>query len=522
MQVARLVLVAIVLAAPAARGDEPASSTTSSGEAATPDDLDLRLTLSSFFYRQSGSDPAPLVDQGANPQNASPVKRFFGDLRMELSDGDFAADARIRQTTSERYQSGADGGGEYEIRTLDYRIGSRSRNLTLGRQFIDAVGATKIDGASFSQQLADTTSATLFAGAYPLLGSRSLDTDYIVLDNPDGTHTRLVPLSAGVGASYSGAEAHADVGLAGVYVPQDIPNATSDEKTRVFATTSGYWRPGIIDVYHFVLLDLAGGNGLDLTNGSVGVDARPGSNVQLSLAVNHVSTDILQIAARNFLADPDPTAIGVVQNNIALLHISQDNVRGGASLALAARRFEISVSAGVNRRPAVSVALADGSGAVSFPEARSADLTFTILDRRSIAGLRLAASGTVIEPFGSTVPNRSRGTVARVSASRLFAEQRGQVEIDLMGERFHDVGTPQPCTSSLNVFACFGTAVTTAAQAGLLASWRVGREWLLIADTHVGSQNIDSQYVAPMAMMPVHWPTVLSVTAFVRVQWRYR
>ena len=510
-----------------AHADDAASVT----ETATPpakDDLDLRLTMSSFFYKQSGSDPGALVDQGAPPQNASPVRRFFGDLRMELTDAGLAVDARVRQTTSERFQSGADGGGEYEIRTLAYNLGP----VRVGRQFIDAVGSTKIDGVSATAHFTDAASGVAFAGAFPVLGSRSLDTDYLHVRNPDGTDgDLLIPVSGGLGVAYQTPDMHGDLGVAGVYAPQNVPDAPSDQKTRVFTTTSGYWRGGSsFDAYHFVLLDVAGGNGVNLTNGSLGVDARPTPNVQITAAINHVSTDLLQIAARNLLTDPDPTAIGIVQNNINLLKVSQDLARAGASLALAERRFELSVSGGVHRRPSVSVPTADGGMSVVFPEARSADAMFGILDRHSIGDTRIAVSGLLTEPIGSAAPNRSRGIVVRGVISKLFADQRGQIEADVMYEHLKDTGSGAACTTSTNPLACYGTSTTTAAQTGVLASWRIGREWLLIADTHVGYQQVGSHYLAPMsadpmaplADMPVAWPTVLSVTAFARVQWRYR
>lgn len=496
------------------------------------DDLDLRVTLSSFIYRESGNDAAPLMANGATLQNASPVHRFFGDLRLELSDAGLAVDTRIRQTTSARYQSGADGGGEYELRTLSYRVGPAHTHLTIGRQFIDPVGATKIDGVAFTQSLSEVVDATVFAGLFPMLGSRSVDTDYVRIQNADGTTGGLLlPLAGGVGVSYTTSTIHGDLGAAGVYVAQDVPGAPAEQKTRVFVASSGYWRPASeLDIYHFALVDVAGGNGVAVTNGSIGVDARPVSSLQFTLAYNHVSTDLLQIAARNFLTDPDPTAIGVVQNNIALLRISQDMARVGASLALDQRRFELSAMGGLHLRPAVSVALADGS-AVSFPEARSADASLVALDRRSIANTRISIAGSLTEPIGNVVPNRSRGVVGRLIVEKPFANDRGSVEADVMIEHFQDLGTPQACTSSLAPLACYGTSTTTAGQAGVLVSWRVAKEWLLIADAHAGYQKIGSHYLVPMDAadptsplvdLPVAWPTVLSVTGFMRLQWRYR
>jgi len=522
--------VCLVGAAPA-RGDDAA--VTRSAAAAKPegsdgrdgsgarDDLDLRITLSTFLFRETGADAPALVDQGAALQNASPVRRYFGDLRAELSAGGLVLDARIRQTTSERYQAGASGGGEYDIRTLDYRLGSATTFVTIGRQFVEPVGATRIDGIAVTHKLTGEIAATLFGGAFPELGSRSLDTDYVRLRNAFGRDgSLLVPITGGLGVAYQTPSYHGDLGAAAVHVAQDAPGATAAEKSRVFTTSSGYWRIGApVEIYHFALLDVAGDRGVNLTNGSVGIDARPGSAVQLTASVHHVSTDILQIAARNLLSDPDPSAIGVVQNNVAVLHISQDVARAAASLSLADQRFELSASGSVHRRPAVSVALADGSGAAVFPEARSADATLAILDRRSLGGLRTQLSASLMYPMGGGAGNRARGTLGRLSASRTFAHERGQIEADVMAERFRDVDSSTGmCMTSLDAFACYGTSTTIAAQAGALASWRIGREWLLVADGHAGYRDVRSTSIAG----PFAWPKVYSITSFIRLQWRVR
>src|SRR5262245_51258958 len=110
MQVIRIACVVAVVASSPARAQEPAIAETSDAEPAAK--TDLRLTLSTFLFRESGDPASPLVDMGAAVPSASPVQRYFGDLRTELTDGGFELDARVRQTTSERFQSGAQGGGE--------------------------------------------------------------------------------------------------------------------------------------------------------------------------------------------------------------------------------------------------------------------------------------------------------------------------------------------------------------------------------------------------------------------------
>ena len=499
MQMTRALMLTCALAS-AARADDAIEK-----RGDTRDDLDLRLTLSSFLVRETGDATAPLVDNGASVDNASPVRRYFGDLRMELDDGNLDVDARVRQTSSERYQAGASSGGEYEVRTLSYKLGGDNTSVTVGRQYVDAVGASKIDGAALSQRLAKTVTGTLFAGAFPDLGSRSVDTDYA-----GGT----IPLSGGLGVSYATPNYHGDVGAAAVYAPH---SELAVDASRVFTTASGYWRPANpVDIYHFALVDVAGGAGARLTNGSLGVDVHPLNTLKVGVSGNHVSTDILQINARNTLADPDPTAMGIVQNDIAITRVSSDMLRATTSLALAQGRFEVSVIGGYHRRPAVDVPLADGTGAVTFPEAKSASGTLQLLDRKSVGGLRIALAGTVTTPLSDTGA-RSRGTVVRAAVSKAFADARGELEADVMGERFHDVGG-STCMTSLDPLACYGTAKINAAQAGVLASWQIAREWLLLADTHLGYQDIRSS--SPTGL--VDWPTVYSLTVFTRVQWRYR
>jgi len=101
----------------------------------------------------------------------------------------------------------------------------------------------------------------------------------------------------------------------------------------------------------------------------------------------------------------------------------------------------------------------------------------------------------------------------RLVLGRPFADSRGEIEVDVMGERFRDATGGGMCTTSMDVFSCYGASKVTAGQAGALASWRVGREWLVILDSHVGARSVSGT---------VDTPRAYSVTAFARLQWRYR
>jgi hypothetical protein len=294
--------------------------------------------------------------------------------------------------------------------------------------------------------------------------------------------------------------------------------ATSEERSRVLVAASGLYRAGTrAELYHFALADVGGARAA-LANGSLGATLHVLADVQLTGSVHHTSTDVLQVAARNMLEDPDPAAIGIVQNNIAVLHVAQDAARAGASVALAQRRFELSVSGGVRRRPEVAVALADGTGLVAFPEQRSADATLSLLDRRSVGGARLAVAGTLTRPLDSGSPGIARGTALRASASRGFSHDRAQVELDAMVGRFRTIGDRGACTDSLDPLGCYSASTTTLAQAGVLLTWRASREWLVLADVHVGHRRTDSTTLAG----ELAWPAVYTAAGYVRVQWRFQ
>src|SRR5258705_1223171 len=104
MSVTRTAVAVIALAVPALARAEDGDGLAVDQQRAAGAPIELRLTLSSFLFRETGGDAPPLVDMGAVVPSASPVRRYFGDLRAELTDGGFELDARVRQTTSQRYQ----------------------------------------------------------------------------------------------------------------------------------------------------------------------------------------------------------------------------------------------------------------------------------------------------------------------------------------------------------------------------------------------------------------------------------
>ena len=496
--------------------------------------VNLRLTLTTFIYRESGDPGAPLATDGARPDGASPVRRFFNDLRLRARTDNlghpgrgFALDLRARQTASGEFQAGAGAGSEYEVREAAVHDRVGHLDVSLGRQTVLEVAGTKIDGLALRQPLGKTWSFIAFGGAYPLRGSRSVDTDYPVLHPMDPTTgqpsdtggTRLIPVATGAALSYHRPDLYGDVGVGGI-VPLNTGDATmpADRRGRGFVSSTGYWRPGAgFNLYHYAVYDALGPSAGALTNLSAGANAYPSQDLQLTLAVNHVETELLQIAARDLLEDPDPAAMGLVQNRVELLRTTADEVRAVTSLAMARHRFEISLSGSLRRRPAIDVGLV-GGGQVTFPASELAETSLRLVDRRSLAGLRLAGTASWFHPLDTDPGGASSGVVVRLDASRGFADERGQIDVDVSAQRFRDLGQKSTC-DSLDPLACFGTERLSGAEAGALLSYQAAGNWLIEGDLHLGAQKLRS--INPTGAL-VEWPAVLSVTGFGRLEWRFR
>ncbi|MBK9037287.1 MAG: hypothetical protein IPL61_39600 [Myxococcales bacterium] len=499
----------------AAPPPEPAAPTgpETAATSGPPPKLEVRLTLSSFLYRELGDDAAPLVANGAAPATASPVRRFFGDLRGELTaervaGGTVRVDARARAATLERYQAGDD---EYEVRTLSYARPVGPAELRIGRQVVEALGATKIDGASVAAPLTGRVRATAFAGAYPQRGSRSLTTDYPELK----TGGRLVPVAGGVGVGYRRASIYGDVGLVGVVASADVPGAATEDGRRGFLTTSGYARPrAAIDVYWHGIVDVVAAGGARLTEASAGLDLWPHPAVDVALTGHHVEPEVFALAAANDLADPDPAAVGQIENGTAIVRVAQDAARASVSVAAAATRFQLTAAAGWHRRPEVAVPLT-GGGALTIPAAQMGELTMSALDRRSLGGARVEVSGTALVPVGDASATRSRALVARLIVAR--ARPSHEVVVDLSAHRHADLGDAGGCVL-LDPRTCYGTSTSRGLTGGAVVTVTASRDWLVLVDAHGGLLDTDAMFAAA----PVTWPRLWWVSAFARLQWRYR
>jgi hypothetical protein len=528
MSLVRLVVVGCVFgwSVVSARAQDASSSSepSDSPEAEQEEDegkVDLRASLSAFGYAEKGRNGPPLVEDGAVAENPSPQKRAFGDLRVRMDATNIAGskvqtkvDARIRQTIDGRFQSGFAPGNEYDLKESYVAYRGSENQLILGRQILSMVAASKIDGLSYQRLLSDRWKYALFAGTFPQRGSRSLKTDY---PREDESGRRSVLPVVGSGASYQRPRLHGDVGIAAVMPYRKRKSTGVRESPRVQANSNGYWMPAqSFNLVHYLLVDLSGPSGAGVRNANVEASAYPVPELQLSLGANHQDNEFLEITARNQLETPDLAAQGVVQNSATLARVSAQSLRAGASLAMAKRRFELTLTGSLRRRPEFTVVRPNGED-FTFPGARSAEGTLTFLDRRSLAQMRMAASASVLRALGDGLPTRSNGYIGRLSAGHALGSA-GEWEVDVAAMSLRDQMVADLCDGQ-DPLLCFGGSRVRAGQAGgMLTYWGQGA-WLVVLDLHAGAQKVTTEDAMGET---VRLPTVLTGSAFVRIGWRNR
>jgi hypothetical protein len=502
------------------------------------------LTSTSFGYVERGGILAPPVPDGAPVPSASQHSRVFTDLRLQtdfrhIRGGRWEARVDVRgravaqpsiitpsptfipETTS-RIQSGFLGRNELDIKELWLvRSGARS-DVFLGRQFIPDLGGVKIDGLRIDYASSNKFTFVGFGGLYPIRGSRSITTDYTALvSNPaaDGSRSPAGQLTGagGFGAAYRTLDAYGAFG--GVAI---VP--LSSESPRVFGTSTGYWRRGTkLDLYHLAVIDLVGSNAVNagLTNLSLGLNYKPDQRLRASLAFHRVDTETLTVQAQAFLNNPDPN-INVVQNEAYVARIATNQARASLSAGLGPmQRFEVTAAISLRRRGEIILSAPPQTmGApttLTLPAAQSAEVYGSIVDRRSVADLRLGVDGSRVIGVGSATYHRTSSTSLRLFAARDINEGRGEWEAELAYSTNADDNAGTLCAPGADILLCYGASTSRVITAGLNLYYRINRDWFTLGSLFVNQNAITHSDTA----MTTEDPPVTGVSGYFRLAYRF-
>jgi len=509
---------------------------------------DGSLTSTTFYYREDGSQAAPLTTGATGPFIASPVDRLFTDLRAQLNakhisgskvDFHFDGRGRLAETTTDRPQNPADdfdlpevsgqsgmfGDNELELREMYFRRQGSEYDVTFGRQFVLELAATKIDGLTIGRKANKEWRYLGFAGLYPSRLSRDVRDDYPVGDNnsdPDVVERkRIMPISGGLGAAYRFERAYGAFGGVAIFPLANDYQTGTLEKPRVFGTANGYWRQSTtVDIYHYLVLDATGASGAGLTNLTLGLNWQPAPAMRTYAQVSHIDTETLNVTAQTKLQDPEVMGSAtLVQNNIEVARIAQDSARVGISVAIKSR-FEVATNGALRRRPELVVP----AGTVTstdddfvFPAAQGADVTFMAIDRHSLKDMRVALSLTRSFSVGSVNLYRTRSWVGRLEGRKEIAEGKGEVEGSFTYVQSKDDNRGGMCTPG-DPITCFGAAEVQSFTLGGLADYRFKPDWLVIGSAAVGRQ-IMSAADADGALQAQ--PALLTLNLLLRLAYRF-
>jgi hypothetical protein len=484
------------------------------------------LSSSTFAYTESGGA------LGANLGNASSrFNRLFTELRLQtdfrhIGGGKWDAriDGRARlvpdpevktlyAVTPTRIQSGFNGDNEYEVREAwIVRSGKRS-DLFLGRQFIPDLGALRIDGLRVDYAKSEKLTLLSFGGLYPIRGSRSITTDYTPLKDDNGNDAGRFVGAGGFGAAYRTLNAHGAIG--GVAL---VP--FSSETPRIYATSNGYYRGGKIDLYHMAIFDAFGKAAPQITNLSAGANYKPSQRLRVTGSFNRVDTETLNVQANAFLLNPTLDPMGMqadakIQNETYIKRLSTNAGKVGVSAGLGPlQRFEISTAVNYRYRPAFTLLPPNGMMGLSLPAAKGVDVYASLIDRRSIASLRLGVD--VSRSFavgGGAAYQRSEVLAARVFAARELKSGRGEWEAEASYSTSKDTTGAGTACAITAIDQCFGSANSTIVSAGGNLYYRINNDWFVLGNLFVSRYAIKNVQQAD--------PAILGLTGFARVAYRF-
>jgi hypothetical protein len=481
------------------------------------------LISSTFFYKESGGAAAgPDANAGGTGAN-SQFSRLFTDVRFQLDarhikGGRWQGRVDVRgraaadpgQVTNNapgylgdtRVQSGLTGQSEGEIKELWLARPGDRYDVFIGRQLIADLGALKIDGVRIDYAKSDRVTLLGFAGAYPLRGSRSIDTDYPVLRRNNGTSLgRTPPIAAGAGAAYRTALSYGSVG-GGTVAP------LKGERPRVFVTSNGYLRTGpLLDVYHFALIDVVSESGFAVNNLSAGINLRPSPSLRATASVNHVDTETLAVQARTFL---DPNDASVVRNDAQVRRIASTQGQVGVSASLGRnQQVEVSTSVSVRYRPEVTVPSA--AATYTFKASKSVDV-FGQIVHRDLLRSRIGVDGVRSFAIGDT-STRSTYLTLRAFLSRDFRGGRGSFDGDLAYSSTQDSG--------VDAMFLYGKSRTSTISTNGTVFYRLRPSLFLVGSAGIGSFKLKSTARSVAGASAISDPAVLSFSTFLRLAYRF-
>ena len=481
-------------------------------------DVHARLSLSSMLYTESSG-------QSGAANDASNTSLFYGDLRatvdgQRLDHGfEFKGDFRLRLTgdfdeaaalagSPQITARGYDGGREYDLREAWLGRHGEAWDLGVGRLIVRESDALTVDGARVWWRFHPAWHASLYGGFYPNPFARSL---------PD-SYTSSPALAVGGDIAYAYPRLWGSVSFTGTWLggPGDggpinpagdpkvdpkAPVAIPTEAARVYLTSTNYLRAAEwLDLYHDLVIDVAGAAGAQVTRADAGVQLTAGG-FKLAAGYAHLSSLAIEMYLLSLLNDRRNFLLGTVQNNLVVQRTARDEGRLRADVRLA--RLDIYGEARVRRR-----ALLDPGEDPNFADVPSAlawDVTVGARDDGDLLGLRLGAAFTEITDY------RAETQLVALDAGHDLWGERASLDFAFLWEKNRDdaFGATAPCLSTATLAtACYGRRSGQLYEVGVTGVLRPDAHWFFLFDYRLVLDSSEGQ------------STLLSHVAFARIEVR--
>ncbi len=260
------------------------------------------------------------------------------------------------------------------------------------------------------------------------------------------------------------------------------------------------------------IVDLFGKAAPALTNLSAGANYKPSQRLRITASFNRVDTETLNVQANAFLRPDDtPGTAGKIQNETFISRLSTNAGKVGVSAALGpAQRFEVSTAVNYRYRPEFTLRSPDGMQTLTLGAAKGVDVFLGVVDRQSVAKLRLGADVSRSFAVGNIAFQRSEVLAARVFAARELKSGRGEWEAEAGYSTTKDVAGGNMC---MTLDQCFGSSNGSIVSLGGSFYYRFNRDWFALANLFVNRQIVTT-------LMGTD-PSILSVTGFARVAYRF-
>jgi hypothetical protein len=463
------------------------------------DRFNAKLSLTGLYV----GEHQDLANRALN-EASSTLSLGWGDLRAILDARrlpgkfDLHIDARLRATGDfdrERAYEGASqvtargylGGREYDLRELYAIRRGESVDFSFGRFYVVEADGLKLDGLRLVGRFGKRHwEAGAFVGGYPNPYSRSLTTDY---QGAKGYYGAQVAGGASIAYTYD--RYWGSLAAVGSYLggnddggpinPMAPAGRTAIEGTRSFLVWNGFERfVSWLDLYHSLVLDVAGPAGVQLTRLDALATVRAGRFVTIRAGYDHLAPIAIEMQLLALLNSRANFVASTVENNLIVQRTARDS--GRLELSVAWEKLRVFGEGRVRYRSLVNGAeqpqLVRPNGDVIGPQL-GWDATVGLRDGGSLKGLRMGVSYIYLDDY------RAASHVVSFELGRSFLDERLTLDLNVLYARTRDKGiSTMPC----NTFAaplelnCYGMRDGASYETALTLTGAPGRRWFLLGD----------------------------------------